>query len=155
MPWWHFAPSLDRTCEASASGVESISGWSIIPPWVVLRALRTGGIFMAEAMLEQAVEVDVAEKVFGNAPNMLVLCLTVIGLIKIYTRFDKVTTLADNFLAFIALGYLVATLVSYLALRSRNEAPRTQLARAADMAFLISLVCTAAEALFITFALAG
>jgi hypothetical protein len=110
---------------------------------------------MAEATLEQTVEVNVAEKVFGNAPNMLVLCLTVIGLIKIYTRFDKVTTLADNFLAFIALGYLVATLVSYLALRSRNGARRTRLARAADMAFLISLVCTAAEALFITFALAG
>jgi hypothetical protein len=110
---------------------------------------------MAEGMLEQVVEVNVAEKVFGNAPNMLVLCLTVIGLIKIYTRFDKVTTLADNFLAFIALGYLVATLVSYLALRSRNATRRTRLARAADMAFLISLVCTAAEALFITFALAG
>jgi hypothetical protein len=99
--------------------------------------------------------VDVAEKVFGNAPNMLVLCLTVIGLIKIYTRFDKITTLADNFLAFISLGYLIATIVSYLALRSRSGARRTRLARTADIAFLISLVCTAAEALFVTFALAG
>ena len=52
-------------------------------------------------------EIDVSEKVFANGPNMLVLCLTVIGLIKIYTRFEKMTTLADNFLAFIALGYLV------------------------------------------------
>jgi hypothetical protein len=110
---------------------------------------------MAEATLEQIVELNVAEKVFGNAPNMLVLCLTVIGLIKIYTRFDKVTTLADNFLAFIALGYLVATIVSYLALRSRNAARRTRLARAADVVFLLSLVCTAADALFMTFALAG
>jgi hypothetical protein len=110
---------------------------------------------MGEASLERIVEVDVAEKVFGNAPNMLVLCLTVIGLIKIYTRFDKITTLADNFLAFIALGYLVATIVSYLALRSGSAARRTRLARIADIAFLISLVCTAAEALFVTFALAG
>jgi hypothetical protein len=110
---------------------------------------------MADALLERVVEVDVAEKVFGNAPNMLVLCLTVIGLIKIYTRFDKITTLADNFLAFIALGYLVATIVSYLALRSRTGARRARLARVADIAFLISLVFTAAEALFVTFALAG
>jgi hypothetical protein len=110
---------------------------------------------MPNASLEQIVEVDVAEKVFGNAPNMLVLCLTVIGLIKIYTRFDKITTLADNFLAFIALGYLVATVVSYLALRSRNASRRSRLGRTADLVFLISLICTAAEALFITFALAG
>ena len=110
---------------------------------------------MTDASFEQAVEVDVAEKVFGNAPNMLVLCLTVIGLIKIYTRFDKITTLADNFLAFIALGYLVATIISYLALRSRSAARRTHLARAADMVFLLSLVFTAADALFMTFALAG
>ena len=39
---------------------------------------------------------------------MLVLCLTVIGLIKIYTRFEKITTLADNFLAFICVGYFVS-----------------------------------------------
>jgi hypothetical protein len=110
---------------------------------------------MADVSLERIAEVDVAEKVFGNAPNRLVLCLTVIGLIKIYTRFDKITTLADNFLAFIALGYLSATIVSYLALRSPSAARRTRLARAADIAFLISLVCTAAEALFVRFALAG
>lgn len=104
---------------------------------------------------EQLVETDLAEKVFGNAPNMLVLCLTVIGLIKIYTRFEKITTLADNFLAFVALGFLVATVVSYLALRTSSRSQRTRLARAADMVFLISLVCTAAVAMFMTFALAG
>ena len=38
---------------------------------------------------ESRAEVDLSEKVFTNSPNMLVLCLTVIGLIKIYTRFEK------------------------------------------------------------------
>jgi hypothetical protein len=47
--------------------------------------------------VESKGEVDIAEKIFANAPNMLVLCLTVIGLIKIYTRFEKITTLADNY----------------------------------------------------------
>jgi len=53
-----------------------------------------------QELLEERAEVDLSEKVFTNSPNMLVLCLTVIGLIKIYTRFEKITTLADNFLAF-------------------------------------------------------
>jgi hypothetical protein len=107
------------------------------------------------ANLEQRAEIDISEKIFANGPNMLVLCLTVIGLIKIYTRFEKITTLADNFLAFISLGYLVATVVAYIAMRSRNDKARLKLARTADLTFLISLGLTAAVALFMTFALAG
>jgi hypothetical protein len=105
--------------------------------------------------LEQRAEIDISEKIFANGPNMLVLCLTVIGLIKIYTRFEKITTLADNFLAFIALGYLVATVVAYVAMRSRNDRTRLKLSRIADLTFLISLGLTAAVALFMTFALEG
>jgi hypothetical protein len=105
--------------------------------------------------LEQRAEIDISEKIFANGPNMLVLCLTVIGLIKIYTRFEKITTLADNFLAFISLGYLIATVVAYIAMRSRNDKTRLKLARAADLTFLISLGLTAAVALFMTFALEG
>jgi hypothetical protein len=104
---------------------------------------------------EQRAEIDVSEKIFTNGPNMLVLCLTVIGLIKIYTRFDKITTLADNFLAFISIGYLVATIVAYVAIRSRNAQTRLKLSRIADLTFLISLGLTAAVALFMTFALEG
>ena len=107
------------------------------------------------ANLEQRAEIDVSEKVFANGPNMLVLCLTVIGLIKIYTRFEKITTLADNFLAFISLGYLVATVVAYIAIRSRNDQTRLKLSRVADLTFLISLGLTAAVAFFMTFALEG
>jgi hypothetical protein len=105
--------------------------------------------------LEQRAEIDISEKIFANGPNMLVLCLTVIGLIKIYTRFEKITTLADNFLAFISLGYLIATVVSYIAMRSRNGKTRLKLSRVADLTFLISLGLTAAVALFMTFALEG
>jgi hypothetical protein len=105
--------------------------------------------------LEQRAEIDISEKIFANGPNMLVLCLTVIGLIKIYTRFEKITTLADNFLAFISLGYLIATVVSYIAMRTKNGHTRLKLSRIADLTFLISLGLTAAVALFMTFALEG
>ena len=114
-----------------------------------------GAGFMENQSLEQSVQVSIAEKVFTNSPNMLVLCLTVIGLIKIYTRFEKITTLADNFLAFVALGYLVATVLSYLAIRSKRSARQMKLAQVADVLFLVSLTLTAAVALFMTFALAG
>jgi hypothetical protein len=100
-------------------------------------------------------EVDLSEKVFTNSPNMLVLCLTVIGLIKIYTRFEKVTTLADNFLAFVCVGYFISTLCAYLALRTQERSKRLKLAKTADLIFLASLCCTGAVAIFMTFALEG
>ena len=108
-----------------------------------------------ENQQEIRAETDLSEKVFINSPSMLVLCLTVIGLIKIYTRFEKITTLADNFLAFICVGYFGATLCAYLALRSRDKGKKLKLARIADLMFLISLCCTGAVALFMTFALDG
>ena len=64
-------------------------------------------------------------------------------------------TLADNFLAFISIGYLVATIVAYVAIRSRSAQTRLKLSRIADLTFLISLGLTAAVALFMTFALEG
>ncbi|MGH9744800.1 MAG: hypothetical protein ACRD59_01665 [Candidatus Acidiferrales bacterium] len=108
-----------------------------------------------ENMQEARAEVDLSEKVFTNSPNMLVLCLTVIGLIKIYTRFEKITTLADNFLAFVCVGYFAATVCAYLALRSATKARKLKLARIADMLFLASLCSTGAVAIFMTFALDG
>ncbi len=111
---------------------------------------------MANQNLEESrAEVDLSEKVFTNSPNMLVLCLTVIGLIKIYTRFERITTLADNFLAFVCVGYFIATIFAYLALRSPDRPKKLKLARIADLLFLFSLCCTGAVALFMTFALAG
>ncbi len=106
-------------------------------------------------LLEERAEVDLSEKVFTNSPNMLVLCLTVIGLIKIYTRFEKITTLADNFLAFVCVGYFISTVFAYMALRSQQKPKRLKLARIADLLFLASLCCTGAVALFMTFALEG
>jgi hypothetical protein len=86
---------------------------------------------------------------------MFMLCLTVIGLIKIYTRFEKITTLADNFLSFVSIGFLVATIISYIALRSPISALRARLAQIADLLFLVSLTFTGVVVMFITFSLAG
>ena len=116
---------------------------------------RHGGTVPDEKSIEQRADVDLAEKVFTNSPNMLVLCLTVTGLIKIYTRFERITNLADNFLAFVCLGYFVATGAAYFALRSTDRAKKLKLVRAADVLFLLSLCSTAAVAVFMTFTLEG
>ena len=108
-----------------------------------------------ENLQESRAEINLSEKAFTNSPNMLVLCLTVIGLIKIYTRFEKITTLADNFLAFVFVGYFISTVFAYLALRSSAEAQEAQTRQNSRSTFLASLCSTGAIALFMTFALEG
>jgi len=106
-----------------------------------------------ENQLEQ-VELNIASHIFGNAPTMLALCLTVIGLIKIYANIERMSTLADNFLAFDVVCFLFATVLSYLALRARTSKRRARLARFADATFLAGLCFATAVAVFVTFSLA-
>jgi uncharacterized membrane protein len=98
---------------------------------------------------------DIAQHIFGNAPTLLALCLTVIGLIKIYASLQRITTLADNLLLIAVVAFLVATIFSYLALRSITQRRRVIFGDIADGAFLLGLCLTTCVALFITFTLAG
>ena len=86
---------------------------------------------------------------------MLALCLTMLGLIKIYTALQKVTTLADNFLVLCLAAFLLATIFSYLALRAPIGRRRAILARIADSLFLSGLGASTAVAFFIVYSFAG
>jgi hypothetical protein len=96
----------------------------------------------------------ITEHIFTNSPTMLALCLTIIGLIKIYTALQRVTTLADNFLALALVAFLLATISSYLALRATVHRRRVLMARIADAMFLSGLTAATAVALFVAFSLA-
>ena len=86
---------------------------------------------------------------------MLVLCLTVIGLIKSYTRFEKITTLADNFLAFVSIR-IPGRHGSFSFGYTREEKLAADETRPpSGFALLVSLTLTAAVAMFMTFAPAG
>jgi hypothetical protein len=99
-------------------------------------------------------QLNIAGHIFANSPTMLALCLTVIGLIKIYANLERISTVADNFLAFGVICFLFATVFSYLALRARTHTRRMLPARLADVSFLAGLSCATAVAVFIAFSLA-
>ena len=83
---------------------------------------RHGGTVPDEKSIEQRADVDLAEKVFTNSP----LCLTVTGLIKIYTRFERITNLANNFLVFVCLGYFVATGAPYFSVAKHRPCEKIE-----------------------------
>jgi hypothetical protein len=110
---------------------------------------------MKETAEQELVEKNIASHVFGNSPTLLALCLTVIGLIKIYASLQRITTLADNLLLVSVVAFLLATIFSYLSLRSTARRERMILGKVADGAFLFGLCLATLVALFITFTLAG
>ena len=110
---------------------------------------------MDEQQLSQNLHRKITEHIFVNSPTMLALCLTVIGLLKIYASLQRITTLADNLLAICLVAFLVATIFSYLALRAIPERRVRVMTRIADWLFLSGLTCATAVALFVAFVLAG
>lgn len=104
---------------------------------------------------EQISERDIANHIFANSPTLLALCLTVIGLIKIYASLQRITTLADNILLISVAAFLVATVFSYMALRSRTRKHRKRFGDIADWAFMSGLGLATFVALFVTFSLVG
>ena len=101
------------------------------------------------------VRLEITEHIFGNAPTMLALCLTTVGLIKIYSALERITTLADDFLVFCLAAFLFATIFSYLALRSSGARQRVRLARMADILFISGLSAATIVAFFVVYTLAG
>jgi hypothetical protein len=98
---------------------------------------------------------DISSHVFGNSPTLLALCITVIGLIKIYASLQRITTVADNLLLGSVVAFLLATIFSYFSLRSRARRKQLILEKVADGAFLFGLCLATLVALLITFTLAG
>jgi hypothetical protein len=104
---------------------------------------------------EQSSGGQITEHIFTNAPTMLAICLTMVGLIKIYAALQRVSTYTDDSLILCLVAFLFATVLSYLSLRSKEGRRKVLLARWADGFFLSGLVATTIVAAFVVFALAG
>ena len=77
--------------------------------------------------------------IFTVSATMVGVCLTVIGVLRAVSRLGLVNTIADELLSINAGGFLLACVVAYAALRTRDRSGRRRLERYADAAFLSSL----------------
>ena len=100
-------------------------------------------------------QLEITRHIFANAPTMLALCLTTVGLIKIYTALERITTLVDDFLVLCLATFLLATIFSYLALRSYTAKRRNLFARMADILFISGLSAATIVSFFVVYTLAG
>src|SRR6059036_4028621 len=85
-------------------------------------------------------EQDICVHIFTVSSAMVGVCLTVIGLIRVVITLGTADTLADDLLAADALLFLISSLLSYWALRSRGLRRMHRLERIADGIFIIAMI---------------
>lgn len=98
---------------------------------------------------------DTCRLVCPISAAMVGVCLTAIGLLRIISTVDGVNSWADDLLSLDAVTFLVATLSSYTALRTRSARRLHRLERVADASFLASMVLLTASCLVLTYFLSA
>src|SRR5213594_4548038 len=89
---------------------------------------------------DQRLEQDISIHIFTVSSAMVGVCLTVIGLIRVVITLGTADTLADDLLAADALLFLISSLLSYWALRSRGLRRMHRLERIADGIFIVAMI---------------
>lgn len=84
-------------------------------------------------------ERDLSGHIFSVSAGLVGVCLTVVGLFRLFSRRGEVTSIADNLIAIDAIVFLFACLFAYLALRTASERAWHWLERLADGLFLLGL----------------
>jgi hypothetical protein len=105
-----------------------------------------------DPIAEYALEADICTHIFSVSAVMVGAVLTVIGLLQVLLAVKKVSTLADDVLAFASVLFLASCLAAYLAMRRRGRRRMHRLERFADTLFVIAMIMTVVSGLFVTYA---
>ncbi len=106
---------------------------------------------MTKQSPENHLEEDISVHIFTVSSAMVGACLTVIGLIRVVITLGKADTIADDFLAGDAFLFLVSSLLSYSALRTRSKRRMHQRERIADAIFIFAMALMTGICALITY----
>ena len=110
---------------------------------------------MSTKQREGYLEEDICIHIFTVSSAMVGVCLTVIGLIRVVITLGSIDTLADDLLAADAFLFLVASLLSYSSLRTRNLQRMHRVERIADGTFILAMILMVAICGVITYAMSA
>ena len=108
---------------------------------------------MKERDARSPLEHDICIHIFTVSSAMVGVCLTVIGLIRVVITLGRADTIADDLLAADSLLFLLASLLSYSALRTRSRGRMHRVERIADALFIAAMVLMVAICGFITYSI--
>jgi hypothetical protein len=92
---------------------------------------------------------NLSSHILPNAATMLGVCMTTIGLVKLFEAANRVAVVTDKLLAVNSLLFVASAILSYASIRSRRNAQRLE--RIADIAFITGLVSLAVIGILFAF----
>ena len=98
---------------------------------------------------------DICIHIFSVSVTMVGICLTVIGIIRVIITLKQEDLLIDDMIAVNMIFYVTSAVCSYWSLRTHRARRSRQIMRIADLVFIFSMVFTAFNACFITWAMAS
>jgi hypothetical protein len=110
---------------------------------------------MAKEDPRNHLEEDICIHLFTVSSAMVGVCLTVIGLIRVVITLGKVDTFADDLLALDAFLFLIASLLSYSALRTRSLGRMRRVELFADRIFILAMILMTVICALITYAISA
>lgn len=105
---------------------------------------------MSENKQSSQLDNEICVHVFTASAVMVGVCITVIGIFQVITTLRREDTLGDDLLAVNVIMYLVATLLSYWQLRTKNLRRNHLLEKIIDVVFITALTFTTIVACIIT-----
>ncbi len=102
---------------------------------------------------KEFIDVDITIHIFAASATLVGVCLTVISLFIISRRLSQVKSFGEQVLAFDALLFLTACILSYMALRRRRMGKYRRLEKIAEEVFFFALALMALICIFIVFEL--
>ncbi|ERK09048.1 MAG: hypothetical protein QM578_13330 [Pantoea sp.] len=108
---------------------------------------------MIKPKISNRLDEDICVHIFMASAAMVGVCITVIGIFQVVTTLRREDTLGDDLLAINAILYLATTIMSYWALRTRNQRRNHRLEKMVDILFLVALTFTTVVAGVITWAM--
>jgi cytochrome c oxidase assembly factor CtaG len=110
---------------------------------------------MSQTRSDRHLEEDICIHIFTVSSAMVGVCLTVIGLIRVVITLGKIDTVADDLLAADALLFLIASLLSYWALRTRSLRRMHRVERLADGIFILAMILMTVICALITYSISA
>ncbi len=98
---------------------------------------------------------DISIHIFTVSSAMVGVCLTAVGLLHVITSIRRIATFADDIVTGDAILFLIASLCSYWALRTRSQRRHYTLEKIADAVFVIAMCVTVGACAFMTFTLSA
>lgn len=84
---------------------------------------------------------------------MVGVCLTVLGLLRVFVNYRGIQTIADDIVVFSAFAFLFSCLFSYWGLHSHQRNRLQRIEKVADTCFLSGLVGMVVACCFITYSI--